>query len=203
MLRGTLSYALSTHAPNSLLESFMKFKSLALALALVSGAPAMAACTDTFNLGVMGPPALRFIGNEFRSPQHFEDCYNFTLSGPADSFGFTFEFDGSGRRDIDLASISLSNGSQSYSIEDTWSSFSFNDLLAGAYQFVITGDVVRTEGGGSHGNGFHGGGMVGYVAAFATTGATVAAPVPEPKTYALLALGLVAVGAVVRRRNPA
>ncbi|MBC7994921.1 MAG: hypothetical protein H7Z15_16945, partial [Rhizobacter sp.] len=57
----------------------MKFKSLAVLLALVTGAPAMAACTDTFNLGVMGPPALRVIGNSFGSTQSFEDCYNFTL----------------------------------------------------------------------------------------------------------------------------
>jgi hypothetical protein len=201
MLRGTLSYALSTH-PILLLEVPMKFNSLAVAvLALVSGAPAMAACTETFNMGVMGSSALHSIGNGFHSPQHFEDCYNFTLSGPADSFGFTFGFDNAERRGIDLTSITLSNGSHTYSVGDVSSRFSFNDLLAGTYQFVVTGDVVRTER-GSHGNGFHGGGMVGYEGAFGTSNVTVAAPVPEPSTYAMLALGLVAVGAVVRRRNP-
>jgi hypothetical protein len=174
----------------------MKFKSLAVVLALVAGSPAMAACTDTFNLGVMGPPALRVIGNDFGSTQHFEDCYNFTLSGPAESFGFTFDFDGSIRRDIDLTSITLSGGSLAHSIDDTSAStFSFSNLLAGAYQFVVTGDVSGRNGG------FLGGGLVGYTGAFATSAVTVAAPVPEPKTYALLALGLLAVGSVVRRRN--
>jgi len=177
----------------------MKFKSLAFVLALVTGAPAMAACTDTFNLGVMGPPAVRVIGNSFDSAQSFEDCYNFTLDGPADSFGFTLEFDGSVRRNIDLTSITLSGGSLTHSIEDTSATtFSFSNLLAGAYQFVIMGDVIGRDGG------FLGGGLVGYAGGFATAGSTaIAAPVPEPKTYAMLALGLIAVGAVVRRRNQA
>jgi hypothetical protein len=177
----------------------MKFKSLAVLLALVTGAPAMAACTDTFNLGVMGPPALRVIGNSFGSTQSFEDCYNFTLNGPADSFGFTLEFDGSVRRNIDLTSVTLSGGSLVHSIEDTSSTtFSFSNLLAGAYQFVVMGDVTGRDGG------LFGGGTVGYAGAFATAANTaIAAPVPEPKTYAMLALGLIAVGSVVRRRNQA
>ncbi|HEX3139358.1 MAG TPA: FxDxF family PEP-CTERM protein [Rhizobacter sp.] len=179
----------------------MKFKSLAAALALVASAPAaMAACSETFNLGVMGPPALQLIGNDFSSAQHFEDCYNFTLSGPANSFGFTLEFDGSARRDIDLKGITLSGGSLAQSIFDpTESSFSFSNLLAGTYQFVITGDVTGANGG------FLGGGLVGYAGSFLTVASSggIAAPVPEPQTYALLALGLMAVGWTVRRRNQA
>jgi hypothetical protein len=177
----------------------MKFKLLAVVLALSAGSPAMAACTDTFSLGVMGPPALRVIGNDFSSVQHFEDCYNFTLNSPADSLGFTFALDLSGRRNIDLTSITISGGSLGQSIVDTSaSSFSFNNLLAGVYQFVIAGDVTGSNGG------FLGGGLVGYTGVFATSGSTaIAAPVPEPETYAMLALGLLAVGSVVRRRNQA
>lgn len=175
----------------------MKFKALALLLALVTGGPAMAACTETFNLGVMGPPALRVFGNDFGSTQHFEDCYNFTLSSPADSLGLTFELDASWVRDIDLSSVTLTGGSLVNAIVDTSaSSFSFSNLAAGVYQFVITGDVTGRNGG------LLGGGVVGYGGTFATARSTVvAAPVPEPKTYALLALGLLAVGWTVRRRN--
>lgn len=175
----------------------MKFKSLAFALTLLAGNSAMAACTETFNLGVMGPPALRVIGNDFRSTQRFEDCYNFTIGGPANAFGLTFEFDGSVRRNIDLTSITLSGGSLAQSISDTSTgSFSFSSLLAGAYQLVVMGNVSGRNGG------FLGGGWVGYTGALATTAAAgVTPPVPEPETYAMLAIGLLAVGSVMRKRN--
>jgi hypothetical protein len=174
----------------------MKFKWLAVLLAMVSSAPAMAACTDTFSLGVMGPPAVRVIGNSFGSVTHFEDCYNFTLNAPADSLGFVWDFDLSNRRDIDVASVSLSGGSLLGTIVDaSAASFSFSHLAAGAYQFIVTGDVTGANGG------FLGGGIVGYGGTFATTGSSIAAPVPEPRTYALLALGLLAVGWTVRRRH--
>jgi PEP-CTERM motif-containing protein len=167
------------------------------ALALVASAPAFAACSETFELGVMGPPGARAIGNSFGGAQSFEDCYNFTLTGSADSLGFTWEWDGSGRRDIDLDSITLTGGGLSQALSDpSASSFSFSNLLAGTYQFVIAGDVTGANGG------FLGGGLVGYGGAFATSaGAAIAAPVPEPKTYVMLALGLLAMGWVARRRN--
>lgn len=176
----------------------MKFKALALLLlALLTGGPAMAACTETFNLGVMGPPALRVFGNDFGSAQQFEDCYNFTLNGPADSYGATFEFDLSSLRNIDVTSLSLTGGNlPAARVDSSPSTFSFSNLAAGVYQFVVAGNV-------SGRNGYEWFGTVGYVGTMITTGAAVTAPVPEPGTYALLALGLLAVGWTVRRRNDA
>lgn len=175
----------------------MKFKALALfLLALVTGSNAMAACTDSFNLGVMGPPALRSFGNDFSSVQSFEDCYSFTLNSPADSLGLTWELDASWARDIDLTSVTLTGGNLLSALVDTSaSSFSFSNLAAGVYQFVVAGEVTGRNGG------LLGGGYVGYGGLFATSRAPVAAPVPEPQTYAMLALGLLAVGWTVRRRN--
>lgn len=175
----------------------MKFKLLAAVLTLVTAGPALADCTASFNLGAMGPPALRTLSNTFASVQHFSDCYNFTLNGPTDSFGFTFELDASLRRDIDLTSITLSGGNLGSALTDpTASSFSFSNLVAGTYEFVISGDVTGRNGG------LFGGGLVGYSGVFATTADTVAvAPVPEPATYLQLAAGLLAVGWVMRRRQ--
>jgi hypothetical protein len=175
----------------------MKLKSLAAALALVASAPAFAACSATFELGVMGPPGVQSIGNSFGGVQSFEDCYNFTLSDSADSLGFTWEWDGSARRNIDLGSVTLTGSALTQSFNDpSASSFSFSNLLAGTYQVVIAGDVTGANGG------FLGGGLVGYGGAFSTSaGSAVAVPVPEPKTYVMLALGLVAMGWVARRRN--
>lgn len=174
----------------------MSLKSLLFALALLVSGPSMAACTETFELGVMGPPALRGFGNSFDSVQQFEDCYNFELGSAANGAGLTLELDASWARDINLTSIALSGGSLAQSLTDlTAGSFSFSNLAAGVYQFVITGEVTGRNGG------FLGGGWVGYVGAFATTAAPITAPVPEPGTYAMLALGLLAVGLTLRRRN--
>jgi hypothetical protein len=176
----------------------MKSKLFAVALALAASAPAMAACTSTFELGVLSTPSLEVLGNSFKSVQHFNDCYNFTLDGSANAGGIVLGLDASLRRDIDLGGITLSGGSLSGSLKDpTASAFSFNDLLAGVYQLVISGDVTGKNGG------LFGGGLVGYGGVLVATASSVVAPVPEPKTYALLALGLLAMGWVVRRRNEA
>ena len=177
----------------------MKSKLFAVALALAVSAPAMAACTSTFEMGVLGTPSIQALGNSFKSTQHFNDCYNFTLDSSANADGIVLGLDASLRRDIDLGSITLSGGSLSGSLIDPTAAgfFSFNDLLAGVYQLAISGDVTGRNGG------LFGGGLVGYGGLLVATASSVVAPVPEPKTYALLALGLLAMGWVVRRRNDA
>lgn len=173
----------------------MKFKALVLLLlALVTSGPVAAACTQSFNLGVMGPSALRIFGNDFSSPQSFEDCYNFTLSAPADASGRVLEWDLSLLRNIDIDTVSLTGGGLSSALIDTSPSrFSFSNLAAGVYQFVVIGSVTGRRG-------YEWFDSVGYAGSLTTAYATTA-PVPEPETYAMLALGLLAVGWTVRRRN--
>src|SRR5262249_51184334 len=82
---------------------------LGLVAAAMSSLPAAAAgCTDTFNMGSMGPPGVSTIGNAFYGPQHFNDCYNFTLNSSADAFGLSVEWDWSIGNDINLGQVSLS-----------------------------------------------------------------------------------------------
>lgn len=170
------------------------FGAIALAAGALASQSAAAGCTDTFNLTSMGPPAATVIGNNFQGAQQFNDCYNFTLSSSAEAFGLTLEWDLSNTSGIDLDQVSLSGGSLSSTVvDDTPSLFSFSNLLAGTYQLIVSGDVTSQwrESVGS----------VGYFGLLATTRSSIAAPVPEPETYAMLALGLVIVGWSAKRRN--
>jgi hypothetical protein len=172
------------------------------AIALAAGAsaslPAAAAgCTSTFNLASMGPPAATTIGNAFFDAQHFDDCYNFTLNNSAEAFGLTLEWDWSLSSGIDVNSVSLSGtGLAAPVVDGSPGLFSFSNLLAGAYQLIVSGDVSSTNQFGAYG------GPVGYVGVLATSASTVATPVPEPQAYAMLMLGLGVVVWASRRRPP-
>lgn len=175
----------------------MKRYLLGCLAALAFANPANAACTETFNLGGMGPPAFRVIGNDFGSVGHFTDCYNFTLNAPGLSFGFTYGLDASWARDIDLTSASLTGGSLSSALVDTSPLFfSFGNLLPGVYQLVIEGEVTGRNGG------LLGGGILGYGGAVATTRIS---PVPGPIAGASIPGIVMLAGAllVFRRRNQA
>ena len=162
-----------------------------LAVGSVAAAPAAASCSDTFALGSMGPPAAAALFNQFEAAQKFDDCYNFTLNNSADAFGLSLEWDWSYSRGIDLTSVSLSGSGLSIT-DDSPEGFSFTNLLAGTYQLIISGTVSAGD--------FerYDGGSVGYVGVLATN-RSVAAPVPEPETYAMLALGLAVVGWAAKR----
>src|SRR5262245_37975490 len=163
------------------------------AVSLLATPVAQAACSDSFNLSAMGPPGVTLIGNTFYSPQHFDDCYNFSLDNSADAFGLTLEWDWSGSNTIDVATVSLSGGGLSGTVfAPSPSSFTFANLLSGAYQLIISGNVTGSGGG-------YWADPVGYVGVLATT-RSFAAPVPEPETYAMLAMGLAVVGWASRRR---
>jgi len=169
----------------------MKLKALALALAVAASAPAMAA---TFNLGTINSPSLTYFENTFSRNQSFTDTYNFTLGNSALAFGGVLELDLNPFRGINLTSVSLQGASLSSTITDTSPLlFSFGDLLAGSYSLVVSGQVVSGP--------WFGAGSTTYSGLLGTLRTNVAAPVPEPETFGMLALGLAAIGFVARRRK--
>lgn len=186
----------------------MKAKLLGALCALSLAGPAMSAtCSSTTNWGPLGPPGLAFFGHSFGSTGSYLDCYTFTLSGPAVSFGGVIERDPSlwgydlNQLAIDVTSVSLFNGGVSSgwtgSLFDSDSSawdFSFVGLTAGTYTLAVAASITQEWGIAP--------GPVGYVGAIATA-APVASPAPEPEALAMMFAGLAGVGAAVRRRRRA
>ena len=170
-------------------------KNFRLVLAFFALAASGAANATIVDLGAMGPPGLRIFGNDFSSVGGFSDQYNFSLSSPADSFGFTLAFDGSWARDIDILGVGLSSDGTLASA--VWASntdsFSFSSLLAGNYSLFVNGTVTGRNGG------LLGGGLVGYVGTLITTKAP--ASVPEPGNLALFGVSLLGIFLVLRRKR--
>jgi hypothetical protein len=172
----------------------MKMKAWLAAIGFCAAFPA-AACTQTFSLGSMGPPDIAVFGNSYTSAQSFKDCYAFSLNSTADAVGLVLQWDFSNRLDIDLLGVSLLSGTGT--VLSTFSGnsplFNFNNLLSGAYQLAITGQVTSDSLKRANGT-------VGYTGLLSTSSTSVAAPVPEAETLAMLALGLGVVGWSVRRK---
>lgn len=171
-----------------------KFLALGL-LALAPLAASAATCTKSFNLGSMGPPATKSFASGYFTAANFSDCYNFNIDAPANSSGTTTEWNwnfagllGS----IDLWWVELWQGSTQIGLRDgSPETFAFNSLAAGDYQLVVSGQTTR----GSLTT------LVAYSGTLTTAAAPVAAPVPEPELYAMLALGFAGAAWVSKRRK--
>jgi hypothetical protein len=183
----------------------MSFKVKALAACLVlcglSTNALAAVCTSTTSWGSLGPPGSRDFGNSFSSAGTYTDCYTFSLSGAANSFGGLIEIDPwLNRLDIDVASVSLFNGGVSggsttgsiFGFDVNPVSFNFGGLSIGTYSLVVVSNVAREFGLFNE--------AVRYRGSI-TTARSGAVAVSEPGTLAILGLGLALVGLAFRRRT--
>lgn len=186
----------------------MKLKHVAAAFAVALSSPSMAAvCSGGYGLGTLGPPGASWFGESFSRAGSYLDCYSFSLTSAADSFGGTLELDLSPSLSIDVTGFSLFSGGVSggqttggliNGTGGSWgsfNSFSFGALAAGTYTLAVASTVGRTANAWWNA-------PVGYIGEIVTTrSAPIASPAPEPATYAMMLLGLAGVAGVASRRR--
>ncbi|RZT98155.1 putative secreted protein with PEP-CTERM sorting signal [Rivibacter subsaxonicus] len=153
-------------------------------------------CNSTTDWVTLGPPGLELFGKSFTAATNgtHHDCYTFSLSSAATSFGGVLEINTLfNKLDIDVTKVSLFRDSALVGEDSDPLTFSFASLLSGgAYTLMIDSIVSRDPGLWSV--------PVGYAGMIATT---IAAPVPEPALLGLVLAGLVGVGAAAARRGKA
>jgi hypothetical protein len=180
-----------------------RFTTLVAGLMLYGfSAHAMAvSCTSTSSWGSLGPPDVQAFGHSFSTAGNYTDCYTFTLSANADSFGGALAIDSwLNRLDIDLTGVSLFNGGvvggttvgSLLSFDSNPTQFAFNALSLGTYSLAIGTSVTRDFG------------LFNTAVSYSGLITTVAGPkgtvnVPEPGLLALFAIGLI--GFALRRRH--
>ena len=173
----------------------MKFKLFTAAIVLALGAPAMAAnCLHFANLGPVGTTPVSFasqcVRTSFASIDPFTDHYSFSVSGFSDLTGGLVNFLISPSNDVSFSSVVVSGSGYSGTDTNAADGFTFAGLSSGSYDLAVSGYLARGD--------YFG----GYTGAILST-ASIAAPVPEPETYAMALLGLAGVGFATRRRNKA
>lgn len=165
----------------------MKFKSFAAATAIaLSSIGANAATYSIGDLTSLGDDGY-FFSSSFSARSSFSDIYNFSISGGENFFGaIASKVSAKASQSLTSFSGTLTGGngfSQSLSSFSVGLSqgLSFTDnLVAGSYSLALSG---TSQAGGSY------------------SLTLMAAPVPEPETYAMLLAGLGLMGAIARRRN--
>lgn len=169
----------------------MKLKMFSAAILLALGAPAMASeCTgDGSSLGTVGAAPTSFASECFRtfsSPgSDFTDHYSFSIAALGNVAGGLVDFLVFQWNDVTLSSVVVTGQGQVRADATPTDGFSFAGLSAGNYDLAVSGSLDRAQP------------LGGYTGAISS----VAAPVPEPETYAMLMLGLAGVGFAARRRN--
>lgn len=171
----------------------MKLKMFSAAILLALSAPAMSAeCLHYSSLGSVGATPVSFASQCSRTPSswsaNFTDHYSFSLSSLGDVTGGLVNFLFFQSNDVNFNSVAITGSGFSGIDTDSADGFSFAGLSAGNYDLAVSGYIDRNQL------------MGGYTGAISST-AAVAAPVPEPETYAMLMLGLAGVGFAARRRN--
>lgn len=173
----------------------MKFKLFSAAILLALGAPAMASqCSgDGSSLGTVGSATTSFYSECQRtfasSGADFTDHYSFSIADFGNVAGGLVDFLVFQWNDVNLNSVTVrpAGARAGQTDSDPTDGFSFVGLAAGKYDLAVSGSLDRGQLAG------------GYIGAINST-ASIAAPVPEPATYAMLMIGLAGVGFASRRR---
>ncbi len=170
----------------------MKLKLLSATVVLALCAPAAMAsqCSgDGSSLGAIGAAPRSFWSEcvrTFSSPgANFTDHYSFSTSALGNVSGGFVDFLLFRWNDVNLNSVVVSGQGEYRTDDSAADGFSFADLAAGHYDLAVSGTLDRGQ----------------LIGGYTGSISSVAAPVPEPETFAMLMLGLVGVGFAARRRN--
>ena len=152
-------------------------------------------CTgDGTSLGNVGAVPVSFASECIRtlssSGVGFTDHYSFSVSTFGNVTGGLVDFLVFNWNDVSFSSVALTGSGYSGTDTNAADGFTFTGLTAGNYDLAVSGSLSRGQL------------LGGYTGAIAST-AAIAAPVPEPESYAMALLGLVGVGFATRRRNKA
>lgn len=170
------------------------FTSIALAAALLA-ANGTAAAANYATAQVIDLATTEDFGNTYAitgtTGKTFEDSYTFDVTGQFDLAASLISYTTNKKFDLDITSFGLYQGATlvaggvrvSNGPLDVWTLDGLN-LSQGAYAVKVGGTFLGNNGG-------------------SYSGTINVSPVPEPTTWAMLGLGLAAVGVMSRRRKQA